>query len=64
MIKWLIVVVLLAIVAGFLDPMLRQRLGGRLPGDVDLRLGRRKLRIALGMTVLLSVLAGLILRRL
>lgn len=64
MIKWLLVIVLLAVVSGVFDSWLRARFPRGLPGDLRLRLGGREIRIALGMTVLLSVLATLLLRRL
>jgi len=64
MIKWLLVIVLLAVCSGVFDAWLRTRFKGALPGDLKLRIGGREIRIALGMTLLLSVLATLLLRRL
>ncbi len=64
MIKWLLVIIVIAVLAGVFDPWLRQRFPRGLPGDLRLRLGGREIRIALGMTVLLSLLATLLLRRL
>jgi hypothetical protein len=64
MIKWLLVVVVLAVAAGVFEPALRRYFPRGLPGDLRLRLGGREVRVALGMTVLLSLLATLLLRRL
>ena len=64
MLKWLLVIVLVAIAAGVFDPWLRERFPRGLPGDLRLRIGGRQVRIALGMTILLSLLATLLLRRL
>ncbi|MCL2657920.1 MAG: DUF2905 family protein [Betaproteobacteria bacterium] len=64
MIKWLVVIVLLAIVAAWFDPTLRKRFPGGLSGDLRLRFAGREIRVALGMTILLSLLATLLLRRL
>lgn len=64
MIKWLLVIVVVAVASGFVDTWLRRRFPGGAPGDLRLRLGGREIRIALGMTVLMSVLATLLLRRL
>ncbi|GAA5175291.1 hypothetical protein GCM10025771_07030 [Niveibacterium umoris] len=64
MIKWLLVVVLVALASGLFDGWLRARFPRGLPGDLRLRLGGREVRVALGMTVLLSLLATLLLRRL
>lgn len=64
MIKWLLVIVLQALASGIFDSWLRARFPRGLPGDLRVRVGGREIRIALGMTVLLSILATLLLRRL
>lgn len=64
MLKWLLVIVVVACAGGFAEAALRRRFPRGLPGDLRWRIGGRELRIGLGMTVLLSLLATLMLRRL
>jgi len=45
-----------------LQPLLRRLGWGRLPGDVELKIGKRSLWLPLGSTLLLSFLVGLIAR--
>ena len=62
MLKWLLVTVLALILFSGLQPLLRRFGCGRLPGDLELKLGKRSLWLPLGSTVLLSLLVGLIAR--
>lgn len=63
MLKWLLVVVLIVLVAGLMQPRLAQRLRlGRLPGDLAFRFRGRAYHFPFVTTLLLSVLAWLILR--
>lgn len=60
--RWILAIFVVLVLLDSAAPWLR-RLGlGRLPGDFNLRLFGRELRIPLASTVLLSVLAGLIAR--
>jgi hypothetical protein len=60
MLRWMIVVVLALVVFQALGPWLR-RLGiGRLPGDLNFRLGGRDWSLPIASTLLLSFLAMLI----
>lgn len=60
MLRWMIVVVLALVVFQALGPWLR-RLGlGRLPGDLNFRLGGREWSLPIASTLLLSFLAMLI----
>jgi len=60
--KWLLVTVLALILFSGLQPWLRRFGWGRLPGDLELKLGKRSLWLPLGSTVLLTLLVGLIAR--
>lgn len=64
MIKWLLVIVFVSIVAGLFEPLLRRWYPRGAPGELRFRIGGREIRIALGMTILLSLLATLLLRKL
>ena len=62
MLKWLLVTVLALILFSGLQPLLRRFGWGRLPGDLELKLGKRSVWLPLGSTVLLTLLVGLIAR--
>ena len=62
MIRWLIVVVLACVVFSGMMPFLRRFGFGRLPGDLEFRIGRREYQLPLMSTLLLSLLASLIAR--
>lgn len=62
MIRWLIVVVLACVLFSGLLPFLRRFGFGRLPGDLEFRIGQREFQVPLMSTLLLSLLAGLIAR--
>lgn len=62
MLKWLLVTVLALLLFSGLQPLLRRLGWGRLPGDVELKLGKRSFWLPLGSTLLLSLLVGLIAR--
>lgn len=63
MLKWLIVIVLLVVVTGLLQPGLARRLRlGRLPGDLSFRKDGRDYHFPFTSTLLLSLLAWLLLR--
>ncbi|MBU6382552.1 MAG: DUF2905 domain-containing protein [Betaproteobacteria bacterium] len=62
MLKWLLVTVLALLLFSGLQPLLRRLGWGRLPGDVELKIGKRSLWLPLGSTLLLSFLVGLIAR--
>lgn len=63
MLKWLLVSLVVSIVAS--SPALRRRFPNGFPGDLRIRIGRRReIRIALGLSLLLTVLAAMLLRRL
>ncbi|NCX73571.1 MAG: DUF2905 domain-containing protein, partial [Betaproteobacteria bacterium] len=54
MLKWLLVTVLALLLFSGLQPLLRRLGWGRLPGDVELKIGKRSLWLPLGSTLLLS----------
>jgi hypothetical protein len=60
--RWLLVTVLALLLFSGLQPLLRRLGWGRLPGDLELKLGKRNLYLPLGSTLLLSLLVGLIAR--
>ncbi|WP_417069111.1 DUF2905 domain-containing protein [Niveibacterium terrae] len=62
MLKWLLVSLVVSIVAS--SPALRRRFPNGFPGDLRIRIGRREIRIALGLSLLLTALAAMLLRRL
>ncbi|ATE61402.1 DUF2905 domain-containing protein [Thauera sinica] len=63
MLKWLLVVALLVLVTGLMQPGPAQRLRlGRLPGDVAFRFRGRAYHFPFTTTVLLSLIAWVILR--
>ncbi|HAB47988.1 MAG: DUF2905 family protein [Betaproteobacteria bacterium] len=62
MLRWLLVTVLALLLFSGLQPLLRRLGWGRLPGDLELKLGKRSLWLPLGSTLLLSLLVGLIAR--
>ncbi|MBM3370846.1 MAG: hypothetical protein RLY65_794 [Pseudomonadota bacterium] len=62
MLRWLLVTVLALILFSGLQPLLRRLGWGRLPGDFELKFGKRSLWLPLGSTLLLSLLVGLIAR--
>lgn len=63
MLKWLLVVVLLVLVIGLLQPGVVRRLRlGRLPGDLAFRFRGREYHFPFTTTVMLSLVAWLILR--
>jgi DUF2905 family protein len=61
--KWIIVVALVVLVTGLLQPTLARHLRmGRLPGDITIRRGGRSYLFPFTSTLLLSLLAWLLLR--
>jgi hypothetical protein len=63
--KWVVVICLLVLLSGLMRPGLMRRLRlGHLPGDLHLRLGRRRLHFPFTSTLLLSLLAWLLFRTL
>jgi len=60
--KWFLVTVVALLLFSGLQPLLRKLGWGRLPGDVQLRVGRRNLWFPLGSTLLLSALVALLAR--
>jgi len=63
MLKWLLVLVLIVLVTGLIQPGVAHRLRlGRLPGDVAFRFRGRAYHFPFATTVLLSLIAWLILR--
>ena len=60
MLRWLIVIVLTLLVFSGLRPWLAKLGLGRLPGDIELRIGQRRLWLPIATTVLLSFVAMLI----
>lgn len=63
MLKWVLVVAVLVLVMGlYRDALSRHLRLGRLPGDLNFRFRGREYRFPFVSTVLLSLLAGLILR--
>lgn len=63
MLKWLLVLVLIVLVTGLVQPGVAQRLRlGRLPGDLAFRFRGRAYHFPFATTVLLSLIAWLILR--
>lgn len=63
MLKWIVVIVLVVVLSGWLQtrPARKLRLG-HLPGDLRLRLGGQELRLPFASTLLLSLVAWLLLR--
>ncbi|HSO07834.1 MAG TPA: DUF2905 family protein [Pelomicrobium sp.] len=60
MLKWLLTLIVLLVVLGFAQPLLR-RLGlGRLPGDVEVKRGRERYYFPIASTVVLSLLLTLL----
>ncbi|ANQ83578.1 DUF2905 domain-containing protein [Azoarcus olearius] len=65
MLKWFVVVVIVVLVSGLIQPGLARRLRlGYLPGDVAIRVRGRSYRFPFATTLLLSLLAWLLLRAL
>lgn len=63
MLKWFVVIVLVVVVTGLIQPGLAQRLRlGHLPGDVVLRLRGRNCRFPFATTLLLSAIAWMLLQ--
>ncbi|QDF95648.1 hypothetical protein CJ010_03330 [Azoarcus sp. DD4] len=63
MLKWFVVIVLIVLVTGLIQPGLAHRLRlGRLPGDFAFRLRGRTYRFPFATTLLLSLLAWLMLK--
>lgn len=60
MLRWLLVIVLTLIVFSGLKPWLAKLGLGRLPGDIELRIGQRTVWLPIATTVLLSFVAMLI----
>ena len=63
MFRWLIVIFLALILISWFTPLLRKLGVGKLPGDFRFRLFGREWFIPLASTVVLSLVAGLISRR-
>ncbi len=65
MFKWLVVIVLVVVLTGLMQPGLGRRLRlGQLPGDVAFRFRGRAYHFPFTTTVLLSLLAWALLRAL
>lgn len=63
MLKWIIALGLATLVIGILHPGLARRLPlGRLPGDINVAVGKRTYHFPFTTTLLLSLLLGLVLR--
>lgn len=62
MFRWLIVVFLALVLINGLMPLLRRFGVGRLPGDFELRIGRRVIPVPLASTLVLSGLCSLLAR--
>lgn len=63
MLKWLLVVVLLVLVTGLVQPRLTRMLRlGRLPGDLHFRVRGRTFHLPFTTTILMSLVAWLIVR--
>ena len=63
MLKWIIVIMLVVVLTGLIQPGTARRLRlGHLPGDVEFRFRGRAYHFPFTTTVLLSLLAWLILR--
>lgn len=63
MLKWLLVVVLLVLVTGLMQPRLTRMLRlGRLPGDLHFRVRGRTFHLPFTTTILMSLVAWLIVR--
>jgi hypothetical protein len=60
MIRWLLTVFIALLIFSAIAPWLRRIGIGRLPGDLNLRIGRRELSLPFASTVLLTLLAWLI----
>jgi len=60
--KWFLVTVLALLLFSGLQPLLRKLGWGRLPGDLQVRVGRRNLWLPLGSTLLVSGRVALISR--
>jgi hypothetical protein len=60
MLRWLLVIVLTLVVFSGLKPWLAKLGLGRLPGDIEVRIGQRTVWLPIATTVLLSFLAMLI----
>ena len=60
MLRWLLVIVLTLLVFSGLKPWLAKLGLGRLPGDIELRIGQRTVWLPIATTVLLSFVAMLI----
>lgn len=60
MLRWLLITVLALLVFSGLKPWLAKLGFGRLPGDFELRIGRRTVWLPVASTVLLSFIAMLI----
>lgn len=65
MLKWLLVIVIVVLVTGLIQPGVAQRLRlGQLPGDLSCRFRGRLYRFPFASTLLLSLVAWLLLRAL
>ncbi|NMG34666.1 DUF2905 family protein [Azoarcus sp. TTM-91] len=63
MLKWVVVVVLVVVLSGLIQPGLAGRLRlGHLPGDVSFRLRGRHFHFPFTTTILFSLLAWVLLR--
>lgn len=62
MIKWLVTLVVALVLFAGLTPLLRRMGIGRLPGDLQFRVGGKDYRLPLASTVLLSLIAMLVAR--
>jgi len=65
MLKWLLTLVLVALVIGVFTPWLRTGAPGkqgerRFPGDFDVERGGKRFRFPIGSTIVLSLLASLV----
>jgi len=65
MLKWLLTLVLVALIIGVFTPWLRNAAPGkgnhrRFPGDFDVERGGKRFSFPIGSTIILSLLASLI----
>lgn len=62
MLKWLLTFVIAVTVVSFVAPALMRRFGGRLPGDVPVKLRGRTIILPFASTLLLSLVAWGVMR--
>ncbi len=60
MLKWFLTLIVLLVVLGFAQPLLRRFGLGRLPGDLEVKRGRERYYFPIASTVVLSLLLTLL----